>query len=94
MLEWDYFWPHFKNKMATMGVSLMVMRIAKSAYKLLIIGSRGLQYLNPPIGNHGLGILLCIFLENAVYLQNHVCCPFPEDISFIWPQMCPWKLYN
>ena len=31
----------------------------KSAYKSLIIGSRGLAMVNHPIGSHGLGIFWC-----------------------------------
>ena len=28
-----------------------------------------------------------IIRKNAVYLENHLCCPFMEDISCILPQM-------
>ena len=31
----------------------------KSAYNSLIIGRRGLGYVNQPIGNHGPGIFWC-----------------------------------
>ena len=29
--------------------------------------------------------------KNAVYLQNHVTCPFTVDTSCIRPQMRPWS---
>ena len=45
-----------KNKMVATGISLSVM---KSAYISLIIGPRGLGWVNQPIGNHGLGIFWC-----------------------------------
>ena len=36
-LDWEYFWPHFENKMAATGISLSVKI---SAYISLIIGPR------------------------------------------------------
>ena len=32
-------------------------------------------------------------VKNAVYLQNHVSCPFPVDTSCILPQMHPWSTF-
>ena len=36
-------------------------------------------------------LILAAILKNAVHLQNHVSCPFPVDITCIWPQMRPWS---
>ena len=50
-------WPDFDLGPLLQGQT----RIAKlkSAYKLLIIGPRGLQCETQLFGNHGLGIFLC-----------------------------------
>ena len=48
------------------------------------------KYSDVFIFNLGSVLSTHLLLKNAVYLQNHVTCPFPVDKSCMWPQMCSY----